>query len=74
MKAIGQCGTKRVMIKPELQVAHAQPVLKSMATKAQMTEAHANKHAFTKVECLVLPRCNSSFLEKLPVTDPHLSL
>jgi hypothetical protein len=48
--------------------------LKEHGYKAQMTEAHANKHAFTEVECLVLPRRNSSFLEKLPVTDPHLSL
>jgi hypothetical protein len=50
------------------------PVLKSVDREAQTTEAHTNKHDFTEVERLVLPRCSSSFHEKLPVTDPPWSI
>jgi hypothetical protein len=44
------------------------PVLKNAAREAQTTEAH------TEVKHPVIPRRSSSFLEKLPVIDPHLNL
>jgi hypothetical protein len=42
--------------------------------EAQMTEAHADKHDFTKVEHLILPWRSSSFPAKLLVIYPHLGL
>jgi hypothetical protein len=51
-----------------------QPVLKSTDRKAQTTKIHDDKHDSNKVEHLVLPQCNSSFLEKLLVTDPHFGI
>jgi hypothetical protein len=36
-------------------------------------EAHLDKPDFTKVEHPILPRRNSSFLEKLPIADPTLA-
>jgi hypothetical protein len=42
--------------------------------EAQTSKAHTDKHNFTKVEHPVLPQRIISFLEKLPIVDPHLSL
>jgi hypothetical protein len=50
------------------------PSLKSKARRTQMTKAHTDKPDFTEVEHLVLPRCGSSFLKNLLVTDPYLGL
>jgi hypothetical protein len=73
-KARDWCGTETIIMAPELLVAHAQLVLKSTMKEAQMTEAHADKHDFTKVEHLILPWRSSSFPAKLLVIYPHLGL
>jgi hypothetical protein len=49
-------------------------VLKNAAREAQTTEAHVDMHDFTEVKHPVLPRRSSSFLKKLPITDPARSI
>jgi hypothetical protein len=50
------------------------PALKSKERRIQTTEAYTNEPDFTEVERPVFPRCDSSFLKKLLLTDTHLGL
>ena len=62
------------MMMLELLATHVWQVLKSMTREAQTTEAHADKHDFTKIERLVLPRRSDSFHDKPLVANLFLGL
>jgi hypothetical protein len=49
------------------------PAIKSATWETQVTEAHTDKHNFTKVEHPILTQHSSSFLRKLPVADATLA-
>jgi hypothetical protein len=61
------------MVVLELFVVHVAS-LKECGQRSPDDRGTTNKHDFTEVEHLVLPRCSSSFHENLPVTDPPWSI